>query len=471
MTLPGLTADASLYRTRAHYVSAGRAGAADGVRRRWPVRDPAGLPADLRFPAPGVPAPLSGAYGQEGGRCWPADARVPTAHCDDGFGCNVVTGRCEKCGEPGQPCCDGPHSAFSGRCYYGGIDGGTSCESCREGASCDARLVDGQWVGSRRCRGCGTTEGGPCCPPDVRYSVGRCAVDARSGKRLACDDPSAGAGGTCVACGDVDRPACASGAPCNAANLVEVNGVCRPCGELGQPACDGGVCRGLAATDDRGICVPAGGEGQICFHWAGPGFTGLCLAGLTCDRTRHCVRCGGVEQPCCADVVRDPNGSPRGRRGAQSACGGGLACSAGRCTPCGAEGQICCDGNSCSGLADCVAGVCRLHTRGPCARCVDASQCAPSGIEDQEAVCVNGYCRRHVHSLDTLGHLGVIPQYCGDEPRPKNPCEGVRCGPGETCFLGQCRTCGYPGGECCSGPIFGGCYGDLSCNVVNRCAW
>jgi hypothetical protein len=150
--------------------------------------------------------------------------------------------------------------------------------------------------------------------------------------------------------------------------------------------------------------------------------------------------------------------------------GQGLACSAGCCARCGNENQPCCSGSSCTGLADCVSGICRLHNRPACALCTDSSQCGlPAGLPPAEhkPVCDKGHCR--VRWL--LGKYYEItrPSYCPDEPKPWYECEGVRCGPGETCFDGKCRTCGYPGGECCDGPIFGGCYGDLICKSWNKC--
>src|SRR5689334_16758900 len=57
-------------------------------------------------------------HGNAGQSCWAPDNVVNIPHCNDGFGCSSQTGFCAACGGNGQPCCDGPRTAFSGKCYY-----------------------------------------------------------------------------------------------------------------------------------------------------------------------------------------------------------------------------------------------------------------------------------------------------------------------------------------------------------------
>ncbi|MFZ5617187.1 MAG: hypothetical protein ACOZAA_07700 [Pseudomonadota bacterium] len=235
-----------------------------------------------------------------GAACCEPDSEVKTNHCHKGLGCDISTNTCSACGGDGQPCCDGDFTGFSGRGYTGVLrDPKERIESCNKGFSCDARLAtDGvSWIGSRVCRACGTKEGGACCPPDVRYGVGRCTADPTLiGSRLTCDDPYKGDRGTCVACGSEGQPACAEGQRCFGTS-VEIDGVCRPCGRVGQPTCENGSpCEAMSAPKPitGEICVPAGRQGQICL----PGK--FCDFDLVCNASNICESCGGWMQACCA---------------------------------------------------------------------------------------------------------------------------------------------------------------------------
>jgi len=203
-----------------------------------------------------------------GRACCGPDGEVKTQHCHKGLGCDVAVGRCAPCGAAGQPCCDGDFTGFSLKGYTGFLlDPSERIESCDAGASCDASLApDGRsWLGTRVCRACGSKEGGSCCPPDVRYALGRCFTDAASGKRLACNDPWAGAAGICVPCGRwVGDLACPTGLPCED-GLVEHDGFCVACGYADMPTCDrGDPCRGGQSVPNRGYsrCLAAGGANQ-----------------------------------------------------------------------------------------------------------------------------------------------------------------------------------------------------------------
>lgn len=258
-----------------------------------------------------------------GAACCAPDAVVKTEHCHKGLGCDITTNTCRACGGPGQPCCDGHLTGFSLRGFTGvPADPAEKVESCgRQGASCDARLApDGRtWVGTRKCIACGTREGSACCPPDVRYALGRCGKDSGTGVNLTCSDPSAGSAGTCVRCGmhDGDR-ACMEGRAC-IAGLKEVNGVCRPCGLAGQPTCDEGTpCFGSAIPDpsspSRATCVAAGNVNE----WCGPGRF-CAYQDLVCNSRNRCERCGTFGQACCAPTASTP------------ACEGNTPCTSGRC--------------------------------------------------------------------------------------------------------------------------------------------
>lgn len=284
-----------------------------------------------------------------GNRCCRPDAEVPTLHCLRDLGCNVGTGRCEPCGAPDQVCCDGTYTGFSGRSYTGPwLDPGERVTSCNAGAACDSRLApDGAgWVGSRRCVGCGTREGAACCPPDVRYALGRCSRDVANGIRLVCDDPWAGAAGHCVRCGwRVGDPACATeGEPrCNP-GMVESGDRCVFCGSPGSPPCDDGCHAGSAVLGRDGLCVAAGGLGQPCLSSSPP-----CLSlDTSCNAARICAGCGKPGQPCC------PDGSPCFNSFCQRAAEGN------RCTGCGYDGSPACPGRTpCPHGGTVVSGWCR----------------------------------------------------------------------------------------------------------------
>lgn len=353
-----------------------------------------------------------------GAACCAADSEVPTRHCGGGAGCNVATGRCEACGGPGQPCCDGALTGFSGKCYSSVLDP-RACESCFEGSTCDARMAaGGEWVGSRVCLACGTTLGKACCAPDVRYALYRCTRDTTTRHRLDCAD--AFVGGVCVECGALEQVPCGQETRKCDAGLTPVGGRCVPCGALGQPSCEGDCQNGL--VDRNGICAPP---------------------------------CGRMGQGCC---------------GAGGCRDNFTVCSAGLCVHAGSEGEPCLIGAHCNAAKDgfpltCHDGGCQrlLHTKGICDSCQFDDQCTDPW-DGFSPVCWRNQCILREDHSDFVHP----PDLC--HPKP-DPCAGKVCPPGDRCFEGSCRSCGYPDGECCNGPIFGGCYGGglLQCGWDNRC--
>jgi hypothetical protein len=182
--------------------------------------------------------------GDEGGNCLPADSTVHIPHCNDGYGCNEVTNICEACGANGQPCCDGPHSAFSGKCYVDPLHP-HACDVCNAGGSCN--------MAKHLCYACGSTAGGPCCAPDATFALYRCHGS------LACDSSHM----HCIACGAPGQPTCDEAPLCNASAVDDGNGHCIACGANGQPACAGGCQSGL--EERNGVCVPICGKtGGVC---------------------------------------------------------------------------------------------------------------------------------------------------------------------------------------------------------------
>jgi hypothetical protein len=280
-----------------------------------------------------------------GRTCCGPDAAVKTNHCHKGLGCNITSNKCEACGAPGQPCCDGDFTGFSNKSYSGILlDPTERIESCNGSASCDAKLApDGiSWTGTRLCGACGQKEGGSCCPPDVRYALGRCFDDAQTGKHLTCNDPWAGASSTCIPCGRWagDR-ACMQGRPCGDW-MVEVDGFCRSCGQPEQPVCDRGKPCIDQAVPDRWYttCVLAGGPNQPCLE------NGTCrFLGLFCNSAKICEPCGSPGQACC------PGGNPP----CQSS-----NCENNRCFACGYVNMPFCPGaDPCPHGGEPIDGMCR----------------------------------------------------------------------------------------------------------------
>jgi hypothetical protein len=216
--------------------------------------------------------------GNLGGACLPADTTVPIPHCNDGYGCNKANNTCQACGGDGQPCCDGPHSAFSGKCYIDPLHP-HSCDVCHAG-SCEAA--------SHLCHSCGSTAGGACCAPDAAIATYRCHGS------LACDPTHT----RCIACGAPGQPTCDEQPLCNASAIDDGAGHCVACGGNGQPPCSTGCQAGL--EEWNGVCTP------ICGHTGG-----ACCGGNTChDRHDACISgtCqteGYYDAPCIAEYCNN----------------------------------------------------------------------------------------------------------------------------------------------------------------------
>jgi hypothetical protein len=306
--------------------------------------------------------------------CCAPDGEVNTKHCHNGLGCNITTGKCEPCGAPGEPCCDGDLTGFTLKGYSGFVlDPKERVESCDPGATCDAKLGPDKesWIGSRVCQACGMRNGGTCCAPDVRYGLGQCFTDVPAKKRLVCADPWAGERGICVQCGHaVGQPACLSGYPCDD-NLVEQNGVCVICGTPGAPTCDRGEPCPHQSVPNKSysMCVAAGGPNQPCLP-----NRDCDLDGTFCNEVKICQPCGNGGEPCCP-----PEGGAPCRIG---------ECTDGRCFICGYQNMPVCPGPSpCQGGLEPVDGYCRPCGKAwqPC--CYGISIRCDDGMRCEDRVC------------------------------------------------------------------------------------
>jgi hypothetical protein len=173
-------------------------------------------------------------------------------NCDSGLGCDISANRCvAACGEPGQPCCDGPHTvAPRGGASPSGPFRDRLKPMCLAGACSTA---------THRCKPCGQIAGEFCCLPDAAIGVSTCPV-----KGLACktftEDPRNQ--GVCVVCGHGGEPPCASKDPCKE-GFAARDDTCVACGGDQQPLCDTGTGCFPHFKVWYDICIPCGGIGQI----------------------------------------------------------------------------------------------------------------------------------------------------------------------------------------------------------------
>ncbi|MEM9179626.1 MAG: hypothetical protein AAGA89_07935 [Pseudomonadota bacterium] len=208
-----------------------------------------------------------------------------------------------------------------------------------------------------------------------------------------CDKGYAPVGKKCKPCGKKNQPACqaARRGPQCYNYLEKINGVCRARGGNGQKPYSGvGFdCRPGYNVGSNGKCAPCGKKDQVECEKLRKGpqcksgldnYRGYCRAwgqenekpwpksraGYPCDKglvteNGKCVKCGGKNQPMCRatrpgpqcrDYLGEVDGycRPRGKEGQLPYEGIGFDCAPGfnvadngRCTACGADGQISCE--------------------------------------------------------------------------------------------------------------------------------
>jgi subtilisin family serine protease len=300
---------------------------------------------------------------------------------EDGFNdglapCHGTT--CGFCASDGKVCGDGL-----------GCGGGILCEKEKD-----------------RCERCGANEERCCVTVNDSNSKAGCAA------HLECSN------GICT-CGEIGE-ICCKGNECLASNLIctlgpndPLKNICTSCGLTTELCCSGEQCLvgDLACAPDpekpsEKTCQPCGSDTQPCC-------AGQCAGNLVCDANKKCSHCGGKDQPCCGNSCNDAlvceNGVCKDTCGSEgkpccqgpSACGTGMVCNGGTCSPCGSNGMPCCPGASA-----CNAGM----------------------------VCNGGTC-----------------SLCGSATEP---CCGTWCELGLECNNGSCEdSCGKAGDDCCQGPI------------------
>jgi hypothetical protein len=347
-----------------------------------------------------------------------------TGSCDDGDPCTVDTCAPTGCTHVPVVCSGGDacHEAgvcnqVTGQCMVVPKPNGTTCDdgnACTSGDTCQAGAC---------------TAGAPvtCAPGDACHEAGTC-------------DPATGQCSNAAA-----RP---DGTACNDGNACTQSDTCQ------AGTCTGAmpvVCGGADACHEAGVCDPATGA---CFVATKPNGT-ACSDGNACTQSDTCQ--AGT---CTA--------------GAPVVCGGADAChKAGVCDPatgqCSAaskpDGTRCEDGNACTQLDRCQAGVCTGGSPVTCApadACHDAGTCNPATGQcvmgtpkGDGAPCSNG----NACTFDETCHAGV----CGGG-------KTVTCNtPGDACH--EAGVCDPTVGHCVSKPKPNGtpCKDHDKCTQVDTC--
>ncbi len=388
------------------------------------------------------------------------------------------------------------------------MDGGHTGkpDSGRRDGTTDGPSQDGRGGPDGRAHDSGAdalTEAGPTCNADAGLAL--CAADGGSkctdlsldpsncgtcGKSCGGDAGVLCVNGSCTSCGGPLQPCC-SGATCSLTNTVcdPSSNTCQlVCGVLGNPCCTtdggatsdagGGTCQAAAGdagalTCQTGTCVACGGENEACCP--GQSCKG---ASLVCSPSDQCVACGADGEECCAGNTCGPNETcavaPNQPTGRQCECGNvGQACCVdnidgfsgchagacvdGDCVACGADGQPCCDGDTCNVHETCVTG---LGT-------ASGNQCQcgnPPGANPGQACCVDnidGFSGCHTGVCSSTSDQCVN---CGGTGEPC--CTGGACSTGNVCNSNDtCVACGGTGQPCC---LDGS--GNKTCNANETCS-
>ena len=307
-------------------------------------------------------------------------ACCPGSTCNAGLSCDMTTNKCRcnpttkcTCGEDDG--CGGICTGSNGQCASGS---GTGTSVCDNAGHC----------------GCGTCSDGCCdgilCKP---LEAGMCPVDGGGGGTTDASVPDALGDATTMDAADATDATLHDSSFDTAPPPLDscVPQTCRTLDlTCGTPPDGCGGSLDCGSCDPPGTCVLTDGLGGVCqcvpvtcgqlgvqcgMHSDGCVGTldcGTCASG-SCDGNQ-CVggSCGNPTQPCCSDagcntgsVCSDAGCLACGAIG-ETCCSGmtctesDTICAGGFCEPCGMQGKDCCSGNSCTGPSGlrCVFGQC-----------------------------------------------------------------------------------------------------------------
>jgi cysteine-rich repeat protein len=465
----------------------------------------------------------------QAGMCVGTDPVACTAQdqCHMGGTCDPATGACSQPAKPdGAFCDDGDACTRSDRCMAGACVGTdpivcTAQDQCHEAGACDpatgacsnpikangALCDDGDaCTRTDRCQAgaCVGTDPVVCTAQDQCHTAGVC--DPATG---VCSHPAKPAGAACDdgnACTRVD--ACQGGAcvgtdlvACTAQDQCHEAGVCDPAtGACSNPIkangalcddgdactrtdrCQAGACAGtnpiVCTAQDQchtaGVCDPATG---VCSNPAQPAGT-ACNDGDTCTRVDACQAgiCVGTDPVVC--TARDQCHLP-----------GTCNPRTGECSdPRAPAGTACDDGNACTRVDACQAGVCvgtdavECPTPGQCyrpgvcdpgtAQCSaptrdDGARCDDGNACTRRDTCESGTCVGGdpviCSPLDQCHDAGVCDPATGACSNPATA-DGTVCDDADACTSED--TC--VAGACLGDPVADG-DGDGFCDTIDVC--
>ena len=366
--------------------------------------------------------------------------------CDDGNPCT----RTDKCrdgicvgGDPllcetTDPCLTvGQCDPDTGQCTAGTpAAAGTSCD---DGSACTSNdaCADGVCLGGKAvvCGAAQCREAGVCDP-----STGACSEGSAIADGTACDDQDAcSSNDRCQAgaCLPGTRVRCDPEGPCQQSICDPASGTCR----RALPLADGTICDdadlcttvssclgGVCVARDRKVCS---GSNPCGMNGACDGRTGQCtegpvIDGTTCDDGNPCTVADACKGGICSPGSPLQCPTPTICRAPSTCNPASGTCVAG---PPRSEGAECDDGNPCTHLERCLAGICgggsavacdgaeACKTGGSCnpatgkcsdpAALPDGTVCSDGDPCTREDVCRSGNC------------IGGAPLTC----RPQNVCE------------------------------------------------
>ena len=404
----------------------------------------------------------------QAGACTAGTAVKCTAsdQCHDVGGCDSATGKCSNPTKTDGASCDDKNSCTQTDTCQSGKCSGASPVACAASDQCHDAGTCAPATG--KCSNPNKTDGATCDDGNACTKTDTCTAGACGGASpVTCTAADqCHVAGTCdTSTGTCSNPSKADGVACNDGNKCTQTDTCV------AGTCSGASPVTCAASDqchDVGICAPATGK------CSNPNKTDgvACNDGNLCTQTDTCVKgaCSGANPVACA---------------ASDQCHVAGTCdvSTGACSnPNKADGVVCNDGNKCTQVDTCVAGACSGASPVACAasdQCHDVGVCdAASGTcssppKADGAVCNDGNFCTQIDGCVAGVCAGGSPVVCtaSDQCHDVGACDpasgtcsnpssgdGASCNDGNGCTQGDvCNA-----GACAPGA-------DITCAAPDEC--